>query len=247
MAPIDRKVSIDEIRERLRNGMPCRVVSTSLIEAGVDLDFPEVYRALTGLDSIIQAAGRCNREGKRSVAESIVHLFEPESTYKIPDPLRLPKEVAERVTHDNISQPDDPTVIRSYFQQLYLFQGDQALDKKEISKRMEADSRRGLFPFSSVSRDFHLIEQDTWSIVIPLDELSQKLCTILQNEEHPLSKEDYRILGNYTVQVYPEQFMALQGSLFVTDERRAVLCSPILYDPRTGLAFQDAGGNGLFY
>ena len=66
---------LNEIRQRLREGRTCRVVATSLIEAGVDVDFPVVYRALAGVDSMVQAAGRCNREGRQSAEESIVHVL----------------------------------------------------------------------------------------------------------------------------------------------------------------------------
>ena len=76
MYPAHRQAVLKTVRERLKQGAPCRVVSTSLIEAGVDVDFPTVYRELSGLDSILQAAGRCNREGKRNAAESIVTYFE---------------------------------------------------------------------------------------------------------------------------------------------------------------------------
>ena len=71
----DRRRQLAEIRQRLRESLPCRVVSTSLIEAGVDVDFPAAYREQCGLDSLLQTAGRCNREGHRSVEESLVYRF----------------------------------------------------------------------------------------------------------------------------------------------------------------------------
>ena len=75
MTPRHRRTVLSQIREKLKSGNTCRVISTSLIEAGVDVDFPEVWREIAGIDSIIQAGGRCNREGKRNPATSIVHVF----------------------------------------------------------------------------------------------------------------------------------------------------------------------------
>ena len=75
MTPEDRARVLEDIRQRLKDGKPCRVVSTGLIEAGVDVDFPTVWRKIAGLDSIIRAAGRCNREGKRDQSTSLVHVF----------------------------------------------------------------------------------------------------------------------------------------------------------------------------
>ncbi len=95
MIPTDREETLNVIRARLRNGQVCRVVSTSLVEAGVDVDFPSVWRELAGLDSILQAAGRCNREGKRSAAESVVHVFETEG--KFPTSMMQQREAATEV------------------------------------------------------------------------------------------------------------------------------------------------------
>ena len=78
MYPAHRQRVLNEIRQRLKEGAVCRVLSTSLIEAGVDVDFPTVYREMAGLDSILQAAGRCNREGRRSSVESTVTIFKSE-------------------------------------------------------------------------------------------------------------------------------------------------------------------------
>ena len=80
MYPAHRRAKLEEIRRRLDKGLPCRVVSTSLIEAGVDVDFPAVYREEAGLDSILQAAGRCNREGKRPLERSVVTVFQGEGS-----------------------------------------------------------------------------------------------------------------------------------------------------------------------
>src|SRR5699024_4479704 len=86
MYAVHRREVLADIRKRLRSDAPCRVVSTSLIEAGVDVDFPLVLRAEAGLDSIAQAAGRCNREGKHNAAESEVRIFATENPDWAPPP-----------------------------------------------------------------------------------------------------------------------------------------------------------------
>jgi CRISPR-associated endonuclease/helicase Cas3 len=128
------------------------VVSTSLVEAGVDVDFPAVYRALAGLDSMIQAAGRCNRENKRTRAESIVSIFETDQ--KSPRMIEQNISSAERVMRnfDDISTPE---AVKEYFEFLYYtLKDEKQLDQKQILEEIES----GSLPFATVAEKFHMIE-----------------------------------------------------------------------------------------
>ena len=200
MYPAHRKRALNEIRERLKKQKRCVVVSTSLVEAGVDLDFQTVYRQLAGVDSIIQAAGRCNREGRRPFSECFTYIFKLDIRETVPGQ-RQQIEVAESLLSDNRSLEELETVKR-YFEILYHFRGE-SLDKKEILKKFD----RGNFQFSSVGREFRLIEENTKTILIPKEEDAQKILEQLKIKG--FTKELMRKMGQYCVNIYENDFQKM--------------------------------------
>ncbi len=168
MYPAHRKAVLEEICQRLETGLPCRVVSTSLIEAGVDVDFPTVFREEAGLDSILQAAGRCNREGKRPAAESVVTIFQGEGS---PPTLFRQNIKAGRTALEHSDRPDSPEAIARYFHELLDLTDKEGQDRDGILPLM--DDPYTLMPFREVARRFHLIQSDTRTVYIPRGEGAQ--------------------------------------------------------------------------
>ncbi|MCD7920240.1 MAG: CRISPR-associated helicase Cas3' [Clostridiales bacterium] len=239
----DRRAKLAEIRRRLKEGLPCRVVSTSLIEAGVDVDFPVAYREEAGLDSLLQTAGRCNREGREgNPTKCPVYLFKLEDS---PAPRMLePQITALRAAQREQGELDLPEAIAYYFKTLYGVKGDEALDQKNIVESF--DYRQSVqFPFAAVAKEFALIENPTKTVYLPIDE-GEDLCQQLQAGQ--ANRALYRKLGPYSVEVYSEQYQALYqaGALNPIDERSAVLTSLTWYDRETGLRSDAQGGQGLF-
>lgn len=247
MIPAQRQALLGEIRERLRRGEPCRVVSTSLIEAGVDVDFPAVYRELAGLDSIMQAAGRCNREGKRPAEESVVTIFQ---RTELPPLLFQTAIGAAKEALDDDRDPAAPETMTRYFHSLRSLTGD-ALDKQGVIKAFTQDIEGCEFPFRTVAETFHLIDRNTYTVYIPYGE-GAALLRCLQDGE--CSKELYRKLGRYAVSVYDKHFQALYdaGALLtakeasVLDSDSAILTDLTLYSETTGLTLEPETGKAEF-
>lgn len=240
MYPEHRKRVLAEVKERLQKNLPCKLVATSLVEAGVDVDFPTVFRELAGLDSIIQAAGRCNRENKRPVDESIVYVFElPSDGGKIPSFVRQPREVAQMVIRE-YADIASVEAIKKYFDQLHDYKGE-SLDLRNII------SRSSNLPFSDIADDFKLIDDTGRSIFIPCNEESNELLAKLR--EGVRNRALLRKAGRYVVNVYENQFLKLQeaGIIEVLDENINILTDMAIYNEHKGLVVNVEDGIGLFF
>jgi len=217
MCPKHRKEVLEKIRECLKQKSTCRVVSTQLVEAGVDLDFPRVYRAVAGLDSVAQAAGRCNREGKLPDMGQ-VFVFEPE-------PYGMPKcfDIVSSCTRSIIRRLPELggdllslDAIEAYFLECFGVSKnhlDQLNILPRISKSMDKTSFGPgqvwlQFPFSEIARDFTLIDSATKSLVVPFDDNARRIMDESRRSLFTLQKA--RLLQPYTVQVYEFELDAMR-------------------------------------
>lgn len=241
MYPAHRQAVLGTIRSRLKDGLPCRVVSTSLIEAGVDIDFPTVYREFAGLDSILQAAGRCNREGKRGAEESVVTYF----TGQTPPPALFRTGIgAAREALSGGRDPGDPESIRRYFTACRSLVGEN-LDKTAAVARMRDGIHGWSLPFETVAEKFRLIDEATRTVYIPRG-AGDGLCRSLLSG--CAGKETYRRAGQYSVSVYDGHYHALldAGDIRPLDQDSAVLLNVELYDPEQGLSTRADTGKAEF-
>ena len=240
--PAARKEKIKEIKERLKDGLPCRVIATSLIEAGVDLDFPKVYRQEAGLDSVIQAAGRCNREGRRSVEESVVSVFQLEGSSS--------KFLSQNISAFQWMQRQfddlgDLKAISGYFHFYRELLGEENLDVKDIMKSLAKGLNGNIFPFKSVAGLFRLIENETSVVYIPLGK-GKTLTDLLMSGE--FDRNTFRKLGQYGINIFPNHLRALQerGCLECLWDEIYILRDLTQYREDIGLQMDVETGGGFF-
>lgn len=240
MCPVHRKQKLDEIRERLKSGKTCRVVSTSLIEAGVDVDFPRVFREMAGLDSILQAAGRCNREGKRSAESSIVTVFESEN--KVNKLIAVNRDAAEETVRD-WTQPNTTSTIERYFKAYRDFLRND--DKSGVMTASEKGISGCGLPFEWIAKEFKLIDQNTFTVYISVGEGKELISRLREGER---SRELYRKAGMYSVSIYENHFNALinAGAAEPFGDDAAILTDLSLYSDEKGLATDVRDGSALF-
>lgn len=243
MTPIDRVKIIEEIK-KLGENDECIVVSTSLIEAGVDIDFPVVYRSLCGIDNVVQAAGRANRERKLSFGK--VYVFESED-YKPPRAMQYNISAAKEIIDIYGEEAFTPLGVKRYYERLYGMidsERHSILDKNHVLDEFRADRTGITLNFKKAAEKFKMIEQDNNSILIPMDEESARIAA--QIREGRYTKSTLRRAGKYVVGVYPSDMKKLneEGVVVKTDCGISILCNPNYYDSQNGLKiFEDENQN----
>jgi CRISPR-associated endonuclease/helicase Cas3 len=237
MCGAHRSQVIAEIKARLKDGKPTRVISTQLVEAGVDVDFPVVYRALAGLDSMAQAAGRCNREGRLDGKGRVVVFVPPKPAP--PGLLRQGENASRDVLHDMPRAPFTRANFAAYFERLYF--GCQ-LDKANICSLLAVDGDELAVSFRSAAEKFRLIDdEDSLPIVVRYYGQDGQSCDIdgllgKLKQEGP-QRWLMRKLQRYTVNLHKNQASALlaRGDIEGILPGLYVQLNGWLYDPETGL------------
>lgn len=254
MTPLHRMEVLEEIKTILAQGKECIVVSTQLIECGVDLDFEVVYRSLAGLDSIVQAAGRCNRGGNRPLSN--VYVFESLSEYDANmGDIGIYKAITNSII-GNYKDLSDLDAITDYFKELYNFK-DNETDNFNIEKCFdfrlnEKDKYLELkFNFDECAQKFNYIEQvQKVEIIIP-NEDSVDCINKLKFLKASGTEKIYPIirkLHQYIVSVYRYEAEKLKnkGKLEMVSENLYILLDKDFYNDHTGLTLCEEGNSEAF-
>ncbi|TWT35607.1 helicase Cas3 [Posidoniimonas corsicana] len=227
-----RSEKLLEVKKRLKDGQPCRVVSTQLIEAGVDVDFPVVFRAMAGVDSIAQAAGRCNREG-RLPGLGELYLFDP-SEVRPHGYLGATAQTTRELLDDH-PDPLDPAAVRRYFELHYWNQaGDHKWDDNRVMECFPEERGQFAYNFKSADERFQFIEETTLPVFVRYGGGAALIEHLRRNgpERWLLRK-----LQRYTVGLSLWSFRALHAEHDIAEvsEGYYALENISLYDPHRGL------------
>ncbi len=237
-----RRIVLEEIRNKLANKENCKVISTSLIEAGVDISFPLVMRAETGLDSVMQAAGRCNREGLAKKEDSEVLVF-TSPQWKAPPELEQYAASMRQVVRNHEGDLLSPEAISAYFSDVYWRKGD-GLDAKKLLKTHRDHCEKLSFSFQDIAKEYRIIESEMRAIIIPYDEEAERCIDGLRHSEFVGAAA--RKLQPYLVQVPEWVFKTLDTANAIVPIQRErfgdqfwELINDSLYCKSSGLNFDD--------
>lgn len=220
-----RRQVLDTVRNRLKNRQLCLLVSTQVVEAGVDLDFPVVYRALGPFDRIVQAAGRCNREGKMQHKGRVV-IFQPEDGGSPRGEYRTAVAETQRILQREDLDLNDPTIFAEYFSILYQ---DELLDKQGIQPLRQKSN------YPEVAKKFKLIPDDTTPVVIQYDDTVRDLLAKIRRRG--LFSSDHRNLQPYLVNLRHHEFQ--QAAKMREEFAPGLWIWHGNYDPVRGIALGD--------
>jgi CRISPR-associated endonuclease/helicase Cas3 len=210
MCPLHRLRVLAEVRDALAKDLPCRLVATQVVEAGVDIDFPLVLRAMAPLDSIAQAAGRCDREGlataRAGQPAGEVVVFDIQDERHVSGPPGVYREataITRRRTQSSAVRIDEPSHVRGYFEELYGA-GRVALDAEGI------DGLRRSFDFPMVAEKFRIIDDNGRSIVVEYtEEVSRALASVSAAREW--LAEHRRTLQRATIAIHHGEFIKVRA------------------------------------
>lgn len=239
MCAAHRTKTLDEIRNRLKNHQACRVISTSLIEAGVDVNFPCVMRAEAGLDSIAQASGRCNRERQWAKEDSHVWIFKPIG-WNTPPELKELAEGMKSVYRKGYGNLLGQEAIQDYFSTVYWMKGKKELDQKQILEECLAGANNLNFSFQKIAKEFQLIQSVMQPLFIPFDEEAKALLKELETTDEV--SRVLRKLQPYIVQIPKNGFESLaQAKVIQTiapqrfEDQFWMLINKDIYHPKFGI------------
>lgn len=233
-----------QVRAMLQAGKPCRLVSTSLVEAGVDVDFPTVLRAEAGLDSIAQAAGRCNREGRHNRDSSEVLIFATANPdWAPPKELKLFAEAFRQVERQHRGDLLALDAVQDYFKELYWRLGRQKLDKNDLLGLL-AGARPDSLPLETLAAQFKVIESNMRPIIVSFDPETGNEDPAVEKalQQLAFAPDAARKLQPFLVQVplYVHQALSQAGAIKAQAPEKygdqfILLTNRKLYDTRIGL------------
>jgi len=235
LCPAHRRQVLGEVRRRLKADEPCYLICTPVVEAGVDIDFPTVLRALGPLDRIVQAGGRCNREGRLGPEGGRVLVFEPAEP-RFPDgPYHTGAQLARQVL--TTSSPEalySPETYRAYFRDLFRH---TSLDAKHIQRL------RAQLDFPKVACKFRLIEDDTAPVVVHYPPERERVASLVQElvQGPRPPRQVLRELQPYMAEVRLSRLPGLEQAGLVRQVRPGLWEWLGTYDDRLGIGGRRAG------